>query len=95
MKNLKSNNPRSRQTDLALAGLRPDMPVRPGGKLGLIVQRLERKSGATVGELAEAAGWQGNSVLGALSRLRAQGFAMHREIQGSRRAYRLVRAKKG
>ena len=66
--------------------------TRPGGKLGVIIQRLERKAGATADELAEATGWQKHSVLGALSRLRTRGFAMRLEAQGSRKAYRLDRA---
>lgn len=93
MKKANSRNSQSQQNDLGAVALKPQAPIRPGGKLGLIIQRLERKAGATVGELAEAAGWQGNSVLGALSRLRARGFAMHRETQGSRKAYRLDRSK--
>jgi predicted ArsR family transcriptional regulator len=93
MKKAKSNNPRSRQNDPTAAALKPEAPTRPGGKLGLIVQRLDRKAGATADELAEAAGWQKHSVLGALSRLRARGFVMCLETQGSRRAYRLARPK--
>ena len=94
MTKAKLNNPQSRQNDPAATAPRSDAPIRPGGKLGLIVQRLERKAGATVGELAEAAGWQDNSVLGALSRLRSRGFAMHRETQGSRHVYRLDRSRR-
>ncbi len=54
-------------------------PRRPGGKLGVILERLETKGGATAEELAEATGWQKHSVLGALSRLRSQGFAGSRK----------------
>ncbi len=67
-------------------------PVRPGGKLGVIIERLDTKDGATAEELAEATGWQKHSVLGALSRLRSQGFAMRLEAEGGRKAYRLGKA---
>jgi transcription initiation factor IIE alpha subunit len=67
-------------------------PSRPGGKLGLIVDRLAAKAGATASELAEATGWQKHTVRGALSRLRTRGFAMRLEVEEDRKAYRLERA---
>jgi hypothetical protein len=67
-------------------------PKRPAGKLGLILERLEEKHGATTDELVEATGWQKHSVLGALSRLRSQGFVMRLEAEGGRKAYRLDKA---
>ena len=67
-------------------------PVRPGGKLSVIIERLETEDGATAQELAEATGWQKHSVLGALSRLRSQGFAMRLEAEGGRKAYRFGKA---
>ena len=90
MKKPKTNNPKSRPNSKA-AGALSAGPTRPGGKLGLIIQHLEKKTGATADELAEAAGWQKHSILGALSRLRARGFAMRRDEQGNRKAYRLER----
>lgn len=66
-------------------------PVRPGGKLGLIIERLEAKAGATIDELAGATGWQRHTVHGALSRLRSRGFAMDLHAEGDRKAYRLGR----
>ena len=66
---------------------------RPGGKLGLIVDRLAASAGATADELAKATGWQNPTVLGALSRLRARSFDMRLETEGGRKAYRLDRAK--
>ncbi len=68
------------------------MPARPGGKLGLIVDHLSAKGGATAQELADATGWQKHTVLGALSRLRTRGFAMRLETEGDRKAYRLDHA---
>jgi uncharacterized protein DUF3489 len=66
---------------------------RPGGKLGLMVERLSAKTGATVNELIAVTGWQRPSVLGALSRLRSRGFAMQLDVQPDRKAYRLDKAK--
>jgi DNA-binding MarR family transcriptional regulator len=66
-------------------------PTRPGGKLGLIVDRLATDAGASADELAEITGWRKNSVLGALSRLRMRGFALRLETTDDRRAYRLAR----
>ena len=61
----------------------------PGGKLGLMLERLSAKSGATADELVAATGWQRHSVLGALSRLRTRGFAMRFDNTANRKAYRL------
>lgn len=63
--------------------------LRPGGKLGLMLERLSAKSGATADELVAATGWQRHSVLGALSRLRTRGFAMRFDNTANRKAYRL------
>lgn len=62
---------------------------RPGGKLGVIIDRLAAKTGATADELVAATGWQRHSVLGALSRLRSRGFAMQLDAHADRKAYRL------
>ncbi len=69
-----------------------EAPPRPGGKLGVIVDRLAGSAGATADELVEATGWQKHTVLGALSRLRSRGFAMRLETEEGRKAYRLDRA---
>jgi hypothetical protein len=74
---------RSAKTQLA-----PSFP-RPGGKLGLIIDRVAAKRGATADELVEATGWQRHSVLGALSRLRARGFDFHLGTISGRKVYRL------
>jgi hypothetical protein len=39
----------------------------PAGKLGTLVELLERPEGATIGQLAEATGWQAHSVRGAMA----------------------------
>ena len=67
-------------------------PARPGGKLGLIVDRLATEAGVTADELVGATGWQKHTVFGALSRLRARGFAMQLDALDDRRAYRLKRS---
>jgi hypothetical protein len=69
----------------------PRPTMRPAGKLGLIIDRLATRAGATADELAESTGWRKNTVLGALSRLRTRGFAMRLETRGDRRAYWLER----
>lgn len=68
-----------------------DVPQRPSGKLGLVVDLLASGNGATVAELAERMGWQQHTVHGALSRLRSRGFAMQRHGDDDRNAYRLAR----
>jgi hypothetical protein len=73
------------QADPAVA---PSIP-RPAGKLGVIIDRLATKRGATADELVTATGWQRHSVLGALSRLRSRGFAMQFDAHADRKAYRV------
>ena len=69
----------------------PEKPTlaRPGGKLGLMMDRLAAKTGATAEDLIAATGWQKHSVLGGLSKLRARGFALRREERAGRTTYRL------
>jgi len=68
--------------------------LRPGGKLGVIIDRLAGKNGATADELVAATGWQRHSVLGALSRLKSRGFAMRLDAHADRKTYRLDDAAK-
>jgi hypothetical protein len=91
MAKIKTNNLQTKREKAATASapIQPEAPKRPGGKLGLIVARLEAETGATADELIEATGWRRNTVLGALSRLRARGFAMQLATEGDRKAYRL------
>ncbi len=63
-------------------------PARPGGKLGLMMDRLAAKTGATAEDLIAATGWQKHSVLGGLSKLRARGFALRVEERAGRTTYR-------
>ena len=92
---LMSESPRNKSNSSRLsARIAATTPSpRPSGKLGLIVERLSAKTGASAGELVEATGWQRHSVLGALSRLRSRGVAMRLDVQADRKAYRLDKAK--
>ncbi|WP_024275132.1 DUF3489 domain-containing protein [Hyphomicrobium sp. 802] len=90
-KTANANSNAARKPAVALAPeTAPAAPMlHPGGKLGVIVERLATKRGATADELVEATGWQRHSVLGALSRLKARGFAFNLDTISGRRAYRL------
>jgi len=83
---------RAKKKSPATGAQKPDAAKRPGGKLGLILGRLGRKTGATIDELVDATGWQKHSVHGALSRLRSGGFAVRLESTLGRKAYRLAPA---
>ena len=83
---------RAKKKSRATSARNSDTGKRPGGKLGLIVDRLERTAGATIDELVDATGWQKHSVHGALSRLRPGGFAVCLESKVGRKAYRLAPA---
>ena len=86
-------NSLGKRSQAAAATAAKGLVARPGGKLGLIVERISRKNGATADELVKATGWQRPSVLGALSRLNARGFALRLDTQSERKAYRLNPAK--
>ncbi|MDX2265493.1 MAG: DUF3489 domain-containing protein [Hyphomicrobiales bacterium] len=67
-----------------------DAPTpRPGGKLGLIIDRLAATSGAAAEELVAMTGWQRHTIRGALSRLKSRGFPIQMTAGVDRRAYRL------
>ncbi len=83
---------RAKKKNPATRARKSDAVKRPGGKLGLILDRLGRKTGATIDERVDATGWQKHSVHGALSRLRSGGFAVRLESTAGRKAYRLAPA---
>jgi hypothetical protein len=90
----KTGNASSKATRKAAAALAPETAPtpptpRPGGKLGVIIDRLATKRGATADDLVEATGWQRHSVLGALSRLKSRGYDFNLDTISGRRAYRL------
>lgn len=83
-----SNSSRKPATALSSETTRAQPMPRPAGKLGVIVDLVAAKTGATADELVAATGWQRHSVLGALSRLRSRGFAMRFDARADRKAYR-------
>ncbi len=83
---------RAKKKSAAASAQKPVTVKRPGGKLGLILDRLERKTGARLDELVDATGWQKHSVHAALSRLRTRGFDIQLESTKGRKAYRLAQA---
>ncbi len=83
---------RAKKKSPATGARKSDAAKRPGGKRGLILDQLERKTGATIDELVGATGWRKHSVHGALSRLRSGGFAVRLESTSDRKAYRLAPA---
>ena len=85
---------RAKKRSPAASAQKPDTVNRPGGKLGLILDRLEGKSGAMVDELVDATGWQKHLVHGALSRLWKRGFDIQLEATKGRKAYRLAQAER-
>jgi len=87
--NATKSRSRVKKKSAATGAQKPDTVNRPGGKVGLILDRLERTAGATIDELVDATGWQKHSVHGALSRLRSGGFAVRLESTVGRKAYRL------
>jgi len=65
-------------------------PKAPSGKLATLLNRIGQPDGATIGELADATGWQAHTIRAAFSRLRQRGFPITL-VTGSddRKAYRL------
>ena len=63
--------------------------TRPDGKMGLVLDMVSQANGATIGELAEQAGWLPHTTRAALTRLRQRGFDIQLAAVDDRRAYRL------
>ena len=66
---------------------------RPGTKLAVLVELLERKEGATVAELSEAVGWKTHSTRGVLSGTLQKQLGLRivsEHVQQRGRVYRLV-----
>jgi len=67
--------------------------LRPGTKLALLVDLLQRKGGATIAEMMKATGWQPHSVRGAISGAlkKKRGLAVKSEkVEGRGRVYRIA-----
>jgi hypothetical protein len=69
--------------------VRPEQ-ARPSGKLGAILAAVAGPDGASLVELADAAGWQRHTTRAALTRLRQRGFDIRLETSDGRKAYRLA-----
>ena len=63
---------------------------RPAGKLGTILEGVERADGATLADLTDATGWLPHTTRAALTRLRQRGFDIRLETNDGRKAYRLA-----
>jgi Protein of unknown function (DUF3489) len=67
--------------------------LRPGTKLALLRDLLQRKGGATIAEMMKATGWQPHSVRGAISGAlkKKLGLAVSSEkVEGRGRVYRIA-----
>ena len=81
-----------------IAGIRPATNAAPaarrGTKLALLVDLLKRKTGATIGEIVKATGWQPHSVRGAISGAlkKKLGLAVSSDkVDGRGRVYRIAK----
>jgi len=63
----------------------------PSGKLGEIVRCLEASEAASLHDLTTLTGWKQATVRGALSRLRARGYVIHRKTRDGTALYHLER----
>jgi len=70
----------------------PQSPQSPGGKLGVLLAAVTRPEGATLDDLATAAGWLPHTTRAALTRLRQRGYDVRLANTGTRKAYHLVPA---
>jgi Protein of unknown function (DUF3489) len=69
--------------------------VRPGTKLALLIDMLDRDGGTTIAEIVAATGWQQHSVRGAISGTLKKKLGLtviSATDEGSRRVYRITRA---
>jgi Protein of unknown function (DUF3489) len=67
-----------------------DVPSRPGGKMGLLLDAVARPEGATLEELATASGWLPHTTRAAITRLRQRGHDVRLATMGARKAYHLI-----
>ncbi len=72
----------------------PSAPaVRQGTKQALLIDLLKRKTGAAIGEIVEATGWQPHSVRGAISGALKKKLGLtvtSDNVEGRGRVYRIV-----
>lgn len=83
------------RTTKKLASSAKAPPARPGAKTARLIVLLERKEGATIGDLTKAMSWQPHSVRGAISGTlkKKLGLAVTSEkVEGRGRVYRIAAA---
>lgn len=85
--------PQPKSTKASAASAPQLATVAPNGKtkIALVIELLERESGASMAELQSATSWQAHSVRGALSGLicKAKGRPVTSHIVDGQRRYRL------
>lgn len=68
----------------------PEPAKKANGKQALIIELMRRPEGATIEQLAEAAGWQKHSVRGLISAKLNKQHAISKQKAGSCTVYRLA-----
>jgi hypothetical protein len=63
---------------------------RSGSKIAQVIALLERQSGATLEEMAEATGWLPHTTRAALTGLRKKAYSIEREKRGDLTCYRIA-----
>jgi outer membrane biosynthesis protein TonB len=85
------SKPKSPTPDKTPVKAAPAAEQTPTGKLGILVQMLKRPQGASVYDLADAVGWNTNSIRGAMAgALKARGYVVTSEKPNAIRIYSLV-----
>jgi hypothetical protein len=72
----------------------PNTADKPSGKIGLLIDLLERPGGASLQDMQAATGWQAHSVRGAIagSIKKKRGLAVTSDKSDGARIYRIVEA---
>lgn len=72
----KTKNKSEAETAKSAATETSSSPPRPNSKIGKVVALLQRKEGATLGEMTKATGWQPHSACAALTGLKKKGHVI-------------------
>ena len=62
---------------------------RPRGKLGELLDSIESKKGARLGDISKTLKWQPHTTRAAITRLRQRGHAIVLEKDGAERFYKI------